>query len=162
MHYVYICNREGERNRIPSKEANRLTLRESAPMEESRARMLNPLQLAYIGDGVWELLVRSRLIYKGCSARHIHKEAVTCVNAGAQAEAFRRIEPLLTEPEADVARRGRNAHAHHAAPKNQEAADYRAATALEALIGYLYLIGQEERLLTLFRHSQEEENDAQK
>ena len=130
-------------------------------MEESRARMLNPLQLAYIGDGVWELLVRTRIIYKGRSARHVHKDAVACVNAGAQAEAFRRIEPLLTEAEADIARRGRNAHAHHAAPKNQDAADYRAATALEALIGYLYLIGEEDRLLTLFKHSQEDESHAQ-
>ena len=139
-----------------------MTLRESAPMEESRARMLNPLQLAYIGDSVWELLVRSRLIYMGRSARHIHKDAVACVNAHAQCEAFRRIEPLLTEAEADVARRGRNAHAHHAAPKNQDVADYRAATALEALIGYLYLTGQEVRLLHLFKHSQEDANDAQK
>jgi len=139
-----------------------LTLRESAPMEESRARMLNPLQLAYIGDSVWELLVRSRLIYMGRSARHIHKDAVACVNAHAQCEAFRRIEPLLTEAETDVARRGRNAHAHHAAPKNQDVADYRAATALEALIGYLYLTGQEVRLLHLFKHSQEDTNDAQK
>ena len=138
-----------------------MTLRESAPMEETRARMLNPLQLAYIGDGVWELLVRTRIIYKGRSARHVHKDAVACVNAGAQAEAFRRIEPLLTEAEADIARRGRNAHAHHAAPKNQDAADYRAATALEALIGYLYLIGEEDRLLTLFKHSQEVESHAQ-
>ena len=139
-----------------------MTLRESAPMEVSRARMLNPLQLAYIGDGVWELLVRSRLIYMGRSARHVHKDAVACVNAHAQSEAFRRIEEMLTEEEADVARRGRNAHAHHAAPKNQDAADYRAATALEALIGYLYLTGQEERLLTLFKCSQEDAKDAQK
>ena len=138
-----------------------MTLRESVPMEDSRARMLNPLQLAYIGDGVWELLVRTRIIYKGRSARHVHKDAVACVNAHAQSEAFRRIESMLTEPEADIARRGRNAHAHHAAPKNQDAADYRAATALEALIGYLYLTGQEDRLLTLFKHSQEETKDAQ-
>ena len=130
-------------------------------MEEARARMLNPLQLAYIGDAVWELMVRSRIIYKGRSARHVHKDAVACVNAHAQSEAFRRIEPLLTQAEADIARRGRNAHAHHAAPKNQDAADYRAATALEALIGYLYLTGQEERLLGLFKQSQEENANAQ-
>lgn len=130
-------------------------------MEEARARMLNPLQLAYIGDAVWELLVRSRIIYKGRSARHVHKDAVACVNAHAQSEALRRIEAQLTEQEADIARRGRNAHAHHAAPKNQDAADYRAATALEALIGYLYLTGQEERLLMLFRNSQEEDAHAQ-
>ena len=138
-----------------------MTLRESQPMEEARARMLNPLQLAYIGDAVWELMVRSRVIYKGRSARHVHKDAVACVNAHAQSEAFRRIEPLLTQAEADIARRGRNAHAHHAAPKNQDAADYRAATALEALIGYLYLTGQEERLLSLFKQSQEENANAQ-
>ena len=138
-----------------------MTLRESQPMEEARARMLNPLQLAYIGDAVWELMVRSRIIYKGRSARHVHKDAVACVNAHAQSEAFRRIEPLLTQAEADIARRGRNAHAHHAAPKNQDAADYRAATALEALIGYLYLTGQEERLLGLFKQSQEENANAQ-
>ncbi len=130
-------------------------------MEEARARMLNPLQLAYIGDAVWELMVRSRIIYKGRSARHVHKDAVACVNAHAQSEAFRRIEAMLMEAEADIARRGRNAHAHHAAPKNQDAADYRAATALEALIGYLYLTGQEERLLTLFKHSMEENANAQ-
>ena len=138
-----------------------MTLRESAPMEEVRARMLNPLQLAYVGDSVWELLVRSRIIYKGRSARHVHKDAVACVNARAQAEALRRIDALLTVPEADIARRGRNAHAHHAAPKNQDAADYRAATALEALIGYLYLTGQEERLLELFKQSQEGTVNAQ-
>ena len=130
-------------------------------MEESRARMLNPLQLAYIGDAVWELLVRSRIIYKGRSARHVHKDAVACVNAHAQSEAFRRIETMLNENEADIARRGRNAHAHHAAPKNQDAADYRAATALEALIGYLYLTGQEERLLEVYKCSQEEDHHAQ-
>lgn len=138
-----------------------MTLRESAPMDEARARMLNPLQLAYIGDAVWELLVRSRIIYKGRSARHVHKDAVACVNAHAQSEALHRIEAMLTEAEADIARRGRNAHAHHAAPKNQDAADYRAATALEALIGYLYLTGQEVRLLELFKCSQEEDHHAQ-
>lgn len=130
-------------------------------MEETRARMLNPLQLAYIGDAVWELLIRSRVIYRGRSARHVHKDAVACVNAHAQAVALRKIESALTEAEADVARRGRNAHAHHPAPKNQDAADYRAATALEALVGYLYLTGQEDRLLTLFRRSQEEDANAQ-
>lgn len=130
-------------------------------MEETRARMLNPLQLAYIGDAVWELLIRSRVIYKGRSARHVHKDAVACVNAHAQAEALRRIESALTDAEADIARRGRNAHAHHPAPKNQDAADYRAATALEALVGYLYLTGQEDRLLTLLRRSQEEDANAQ-
>ena len=125
-------------------------------MEKQQARLLNSLQLAHVGDTVWELLVRSRMLYRGYNVRHMHKEAIACVNAGAQARAMARIWHVLNEDEADVARRGRNAHPHHAAPRNQEAADYHQATALEALVGYLYLTGQEERLLTLFRLSQEE------
>ena len=137
-------------------EAKGLTLRENPPMEKDRARLLNSLQLAHVGDTVWELMVRSRMLYRGYNVRHMHKEAIACVNAGAQARAMARILPLLTEEEADVARRGRNAHPHHAAPKNQDAMDYHQATSLEALVGYLYLTGQEERLLELFRRSQEE------
>lgn len=133
-----------------------MTLRESAPMDELEARMLNPLQLAYIGDTIWDLLVRSRLLYRRRNIRNLHKDAVSCVNAHAQSLAVLRIEDQLTEAEADVYRRGRNAHPHHAAPRNQEVSDYRAATGLEALVGYLYLTGQEERLLHLFKLSQEE------
>ena len=125
-------------------------------MEISRARLLNSLQLAHVGDTVWDLLVRTRLIYQGRNVRNMHKDAIACVNAGAQARAMERILPVLTEEEADVARRGRNAHPHHGAPKNQAVIDYHQATALEALVGYLYLTGQEERLLELFRLSQEE------
>lgn len=125
-------------------------------METDRARLLNSLQLAHVGDTVWDLLVRTRLIYQGRNVRNMHKDAIACVNAGAQARAMERILPHLTEEEADVARRGRNAHPHHAAPKNQDAIDYHQATGLEALVGYLYLTGQEERLLTLFKISQEE------
>ena len=132
-----------------------MTLREHAPMDRDRARRLNSLQLAHVGDTVWDLLVRSRLIYQGRNVRNMHKDAIACVNAGAQAVSMQRILPLLTEEEADVARRGRNAHPHHAAPKNQDVVDYHHATALEALVGYLYLTGQEERLLELFRLSQE-------
>ncbi|MBQ2952075.1 MAG: ribonuclease III [Clostridia bacterium] len=125
-------------------------------MEKQQARLLNSLQLAHVGDTVWELLVRSRMLYRGYNVRHMHREAIACVNAGAQSRAMARIWPMLTPDEADVARRGRNAHPHHAAPKNQDAADYHQATALEALVGYLYLTGQEDRLLELFRCSQEE------
>lgn len=137
-------------------EAKGLTLREHAPMEKDRARLLNSLQLAHVGDTVWDLMVRTRLIYQGRNVRNMHKEAIACVNAGAQARAMERILPLLTQEEADVARRGRNVHPHHAAPRNQDAADYHQATGLEALVGYLYLTGQEERLLQLFQISQEE------
>lgn len=133
-----------------------MSLREETPMAEQTARMMSPLQLAYIGDTVWDLLIRSRLAYQGKNIRNLHKEAITLVNAHAQSVALRRIEAVLTEAEGDVFRRGRNAHAHHAAPKNQDVTDYRVATGLEALVGYLYLTGQEERLLHLFKLSQEE------
>lgn len=133
----------------------RLTLRESAPMQPDDARRLNPLQLAYVGDTVYDLLTRSRLLYRGYNLHHCHQEAVTIVNAHAQAEALGRIESQLTAEEAAIVRRGRNTHAHHAAPKNQSSMDYQAATAMEALVGYLYLTGQEERLLALFQQSQE-------
>ena len=125
-------------------------------MSVDQARLLNSLQLAHVGDTVWDLLVRSRLIYRGVNVRNMHKNAIALVNAGAQAKAMARILPVLTEAEADVARRGRNAHVHHTVPKNQDAIDYHSATGLEALVGYLYLTGQEERLLELFKISQED------
>ena len=127
-----------------------MPLCQSQAMTESEARMLPPLKLAYIGDAVWELMIGTQLVYRGLSVRHIHKEAVSRVNAKAQSQTLSRILPLLTEAEEDIARRGRNAHPHHAAPKHQEQADYSAATGLEALMGYLYLTGQEDRLKQLF------------
>ena len=132
-------------------------LREETPMAEERARLLSPLQLAYIGDTVWDLLIRSRQLWQGLNVRHMHQQAVSLVNAAAQHRALRRVEAELTPEEAAIVHRGRNAHPRHHAPKNQDPADYAAATALEALIGYLYVTGQEERLLQLFRLSQEEE-----
>ena len=140
------------------KEEMPLSLRETAPMTPEEARLMNPLQLAYMGDTVWELLVRSRAMARRLTVRHMHQAVVAGVNARAQAEALARIADRLTEDEADVVRRGRNAHPHHAGPKHQDPADYKAATGLEALIGYLYLSGQEERLLTLFRLARQEDD----
>lgn len=137
-----------------------MSLRESPPMTEEEARLLNPLQLAFIGDTVWDMLVRTRLVYRGRNLRHLHQDAVACVNAAAQAEALKRLEGEASEAESDILRRGRNAHARHPVPKNQNPADYAAATALEALVGYLYLTGQETRLLFLFDLSQQEGNHA--
>ena len=133
-------------------------LRETAPMTPEEARLLNPLQLAYMGDTVWELLIRSRAMARRLTVRHMHQAAVSGVNAKAQAEALACIMDALTEDEADVVRRGRNAHPHHASPKHQDPADYKAATGLEALIGYLYVSGQEERLMALFRLARQEDN----
>ena len=131
-------------------------LRMYPPMTEEQARLLGPLQLAYIGDVVWELLVRNELLHRGLNVRHMHRDAIARVNAGAQARAFERIAGQLTDAEREAAQRGRNAHPHHGVPKNQSPADYADATALETLIGYLYLSGQEARLTELFRMTEEE------
>ena len=113
------------------------------------ARAMNPLQLAYIGDTLHDLYVRSVLLTHRASVGAMHRQAVRMVSAAAQAAMLEAITPELTQEEADVARRGRNAQAKHAAPRHADPADYAHATALEALWGYLYLSGQEERLNTL-------------
>ena len=134
-----------------------MTLRESDPMMPEDARLLNPLQLAYIGDTVWDLMIRSRLAFQRLNVRHMHQRAIQSVNAHAQAVALTRVEHALQESEAEIVRRGRNAHAKHPCPKNQDPADYAAATGLEALMGYLYMTGQDARLLHLFDLAQQEE-----
>ena len=121
-----------------------------APLSEREALMLSPLRLACVGDAVHDLLVRSALVYGGGKAGAMHKDAVRSVNAAAQASALAHILPLLTEAEADVVRRGRNAHGHHAAPRRADPADYAQATGLEALLGFLFLTGREDRLAALY------------
>lgn len=121
---------------------------------------MNPLQLAFLGDTVWEMMTRTMLIYEKQSVRHMHEHAVAEVNASAQAKSLKLVESCLTEEEAELVRRGRNAHARHPAPKNQDPADYQAATGLETLMGFLYLTGQDERIIELFsivRRAKEEE-----
>ena len=102
------------------------------------------LELALVGDSVYDLYVRSHLVRKGGRVKDIHKNAVMHVNAHAQAMALDRIEEMLTEEEAGVVRRARNAK--QTPTKNADAGDYHKATALEALLGYLYLTGRTERL----------------
>ena len=114
-------------------------------------REYNPLQMAYIGDTVHDLYVRSMLLARGMTVGKMHKQAVRMVSAFAQARMLEAIEADLTEQEADAARRGRNAQAKHAAPKNADPADYAHATGLEALWGYLYLSGQSGRLDALIQ-----------
>lgn len=118
-------------------------------MSEKEVTLRNVLQIAYIGDAVWELIVRNRLILKSLNVRHMHAECIRLVNAAAQASFIQTVLPELTETEKDLVRRGRNAHARHPAPKNQNPEDYSMATAFEALIGYLYLTGQHERLMSV-------------
>ena len=114
-------------------------------------RGLNPLQMAYVGDTVHDLYVRSMILSRGMAVGKMHRQAVRMVSAGAQARMLACIESELTQEEADIARRGRNSQAKHAAPRHADPADYAHATALEALWGYLYLSGQTQRLDELMK-----------
>lgn len=119
--------------------------------------MLSPLNLAFVGDTVFDLFVRERLV---CQANRpvnkLHNNAAAMVKASAQARAAERIRDRLTEQEQSVLRRGRNAHTNHKA-KNMSEADYHLATGLEALFGYLYLKGETDRLNEIFEMILEEE-----
>ena len=105
------------------------------------------LELAYLGDTLYDLYVRSHLIERGGRVADMHRRAIHLVCAHAQSEALFRIEETLTEEEAAVVRRARNAR--QAPPKNAATGEYHRATALEALIGYLYATGRTERMNAL-------------
>ena len=112
---------------------------------------MSPLVLAYIGDTVYDLFVRTMLVESTTLSAHgLHMRAAKLVCAAAQSRALLRIEQLLSEEEMSVFKRGRNAHMG-TVPKNAEIIDYRRATGLEALMGYLYLLGRDERLSELMR-----------
>ena len=111
---------------------------------------MSALALAHMGDAVYELLARRELCRSGkLTAGDLHRQTVRIVSAAAQAVAARRLQPFLTEEETAVYRRGRNSHSH-AAPRSVSAVEYHAATGLEALFGWLYLKGRQERINELF------------
>ena len=127
-------------------------------MDEKRVRQLNGLQLAFIGDTIYDLFVRGDVLERHDeSVQKLHRHAIARVNAAAQARAYDRVEPMLTQEEADVARRARNAHSRP--PKNQDPGDYSRATALEELCGYLYLCGRHDRLQQLLGEINKEEQN---
>ena len=106
--------------------------------------------LAYLGDCVIELCVRRHLVNEGLStSAHLNAAALDYVRAPAQAEAMKRILPHLTEEEESYFRRGRNM-GHSNVPKRATVSEYRAATGMEVLFGYLHLSGREERIRQLF------------
>ncbi len=119
--------------------------------QDIKLNELNPLALAFVGDGVYELFVREHLAGQGnCPVGKLHQRAVKMVKAEAQAKALREtVMPALSEKENEIIKRGRNAHVSKI-PKSANIADYHAATALEALFGYLYLAGETDRLRELF------------
>lgn len=108
--------------------------------------MLSPLQLAYIGDAVHALLVRNDLLVQNLQVKKMHQKSVQAVCAVHQSKVFEKLLPLLDEDEFSIAKRGRNAHTHHATPKGASTSEYANATGLEALIGYLYVTGNFQRL----------------
>ncbi len=119
-------------------------------MGDEEIRGVGSLALAHVGDAVFELMVRTRLCLEGReTAAGLHRAAVKMVNAGAQAAYSEQLLASLTEEEAAVFRRGRNAKVN-TMPKNADPADYHAATGLEALFGYLYLKNRQERAAELF------------
>ena len=124
------------------------------PMTTKQARELNPLVLAYIGDGVHTLYVRLQELGKTTGKTDkLHKAVTARVKAEAQAKSMQAIVDLLDEEESDIFHRARNAHSHSMA-KNATVSDYRIASGYEALIGYLYLTGQHDRLEYLLSVSQ--------
>lgn len=118
--------------------------------KEIRPNELSPLTLAFIGDTVFDLLVREKLICEANRpANDLHNLAVQKVKASAQAGFVEKILPHLNENEVAVYKRGRNAKSGHL-PKNASQSDYHMATGFEALIGFLYLSNEIERIKELF------------
>ena len=109
----------------------------------------SPLTLAYIGDSIYDLVIRTMVVERGnAPVNRLHKTVTNMVKAPAQMKSFHRIEPVLTKEELTVYKRGRNAKSYTSA-KNASISDYRVATGFEALMGYLYLTGQVPRMLEL-------------
>ena len=132
-------------------ETNLMQLKELFHLEDQDLRNYSPLTLAYIGDGVYELVIRTILVKKGnCPVNRLHKKASSLVKAGAQSAIMEVIEEKLTPEELSVYRRGRNAHSPTMA-KHATMADYRRATGFEALMGYLYLKDDFSRIIELVR-----------
>ncbi len=122
-------------------------------MTKEAARQSNPLVLAYIGDTVWDLFVRTGLVLEGRgNAGTLHRLSSKMVNARSQAGFARRIFEGLNDDEKDIFMRGRNAKSA-TVPKNMSVADYKYATALEAVVGYLYLTGQAQKIEEIFKEA---------
>lgn len=126
-------------------------IKEEFHLEETDVRTYSPLTLAFIGDCVYDLIIRSLLVCEGNrKVNGLHKDKSDLVKAETQAQMAEALAEYLTEEEADIYRRGRNAKTvSHA--KNAGIGQYHKATGFEALIGYLYLKGEEDRILELVK-----------
>lgn len=113
-------------------------------------KMMSPLQLAYVGDACYELMVRTFLLDKNLSVNSLHRKATKYVKAEAQSKIVHKLEDVLSEEEKAIVKRGRNTKSH-SNPKNANLIDYKYATGFEALFGYLYLTDQDLRLEEIFK-----------
>ncbi|MCH5260453.1 MAG: ribonuclease III [Lachnospiraceae bacterium] len=121
--------------------------------KETDLRTYSPLTLAYIGDAIFDLVIRTIVVERGNkSANNLHRKTVAYVNARVQSKMIDALESELTQEELAVYHRGRNAKSYTAA-KNASVIEYRKATGLEALCGHLYLDGQQDRLLYLIHEA---------
>lgn len=128
-------------------------MKEQLGIQEVDIRTYSPLALAYIGDCVFDMLIRSIVVSKGNMAvQKYHKKVSTLVNAHAQAEMIIGLEPELTEEERNIYKRGKNSKPYTMA-KNASAKEYKTATGMEALLGYLYLTNRYTRLVDLVKRS---------
>ncbi len=126
-------------------------LKENFQMKEASAKSYSPLVLAYIGDGIYDLVIRTVVVNRGnTQANKLHKKTSSLVKAASQSAMIDGLLELLTEEEMSVYKRGRNAKSATMA-KNATMADYRKATGFEALMGYLYLDNQWERMVYLIK-----------
>ena len=138
-------------------EAGLSSIKELFQLEDTDIRTYSPLTLAYIGDAIYELVIRTILVEKGnTQVNKLNQRANRLVKASAQSEMIEKLKPHLTEEEMAVFKRGRNAKSYTMA-KNATMSDYRRATGFEALMGYLYLTEQWERMLELIKLGMTEE-----
>jgi ribonuclease-3 family protein len=137
-------------------ENNNIFRRMNTELTAEDIDILSPLQLAYIGDAVYELLVRTYLLNKRLPVNKLHNVAIKYVKAKAQAEIVHLLENILTDEEQRIVKKGRNAKSN-TMPKNATVIDYKYATGFEALIGYLYLKGKDARIQELFERIEEVE-----
>ncbi|MDF2588054.1 MAG: hypothetical protein K0S41_1895 [Anaerocolumna sp.] len=126
-------------------------LKKEMNLPDTDIKSYSPLTLAFIGDGVYDLIIRTMIVERGnAPVNKLHKSVSNLVKAPAQMELFHKIEEKLTEDELAVYKRGRNAKSFTSA-KNASMTEYRTATGLEALIGYLYLDNQLDRVVELIK-----------
>lgn len=126
-------------------------IKQSFEVKEVDIRTYSPLTLAYIGDGIFDLVIRTVVVGRANEAANkLHHKTITYVKAGTQSAMAEALQEDLTEEEMAVYKRGRNAKSYTSA-KNATITDYRKATGLEALAGYLYLQDRQERLIELIQ-----------